>query len=398
MRWLSLAVCCLILAAAAGPVQAQKAADTSIVVGTADIQKGNITQARQQAIANSLVTAVGLAAADLLSVEALVVNNDRLNEMLYSNTGRFIQDYKVLAESTVENLYRVVVQATVSSSRAKNQLTTSGIIRVQKAMPRVLFLISEQDLESPMPQYWWGRGMTFIKPTSEMAIADAMREQGFRVIEHGPRVQSMATKALRDQPEVGKEEAVNFANALNADVVVVGTAAADETANVMGSEVRSFKGTIDVRAYRTTTGQEIASFSKSVVTANVDDIAGSRDALRGVGSATGEQLSQVVADAWQREALAADKIEIQLAGTKNLANFVMFRRMLNTISGVEGVQVKQLQTDNAVLNVDFKGKPKELADALMVNAFETFGINIYEISQAGLKIQLISHSPAAARE
>jgi hypothetical protein len=396
-RWISLVLGCFILAAA-GQVQAQQSANTFILVGTANIQKGNVTDARQQAISNSLVAAVGLSAADMLSVEAMVVHNDRLNEMLYSKTGKYIQDYKVLAEAAFEDIYRVVVQVTVSSNRIKNQLTTAGVIRVQKTMPRVLFLISEQDLENPMPQYWWGRGMSFIKPTSEMAIADAMREQGFRVIEHGPRVQEMANKGLRDVPELSKEEAVNFGNALNADVVVVGTAAADETSNVMGSGVRSFKGMIDVRAYRTKTGREIAALSKSVVTANVDDIAGSRDALRGAGSATGEQLSQIIADAWQREALEADKIEIQLTGTKNLANFVMFRRMLNTISGVEGVQVKELQTDNAVLNVDFKGKPKELADALMVNAFETFGINIYEISQTGLKIQLISNSPSAARQ
>ena len=395
-RWISLVLGCFILAAA-GQVQAQQSANTFILVGTANIQRGNVNDARQQAISNSLVAAVGLSAAEMLSVEALVVHNDRLNEMLYSSTGKYVQDYKVLAEAAYEDIYRVVVQVTVSGSRIKNQLTTAGVIRAQKTMPRVLFLISEQDLENPMPQYWWGRGMSFIKPTSEMAIADAMREQGFRVIEHGPRVQEMANKGLRDVSELSKEEAVNFGNALNADVVVVGTAAADETSNVMGSGVRSFKGMIDLRAYRTKTGREIAALSKSVVTANVDDIAGSRDALRGVGSATGEQLSQIIADAWQREALEADKIEIQLTGTKNLANFVMFRRMLNTISGVEGVQVKELQTDNAVLNVDFKGKPKELADALMVNAFETFGINIYEISQAGLKIQLISNSPSAAR-
>jgi hypothetical protein len=265
-------------------------------------------------------------------------------------------------------------------------------------MPRVLFLIAEQDLESPMPQYWWGRGMPFIKPTSEMAIADAMREEGFRVIEHGPRVQDVADKTLRDSPELTREEVVNFGNVMNADVVVLGRATAEETANVMGSGVRSFKGTINVQAYRTKTGQEIASLTKSAVTANVDGIAGSRDALRGAGSVTGEELTQIIADAWQREALEADKIEIQLSGTRNLANFVMFRRMLNTISGVEGVQVKEIQTDNAVLNVDYKGKPKELADALMVNAFDTFGINIYEISQEGLKIQLIANAPSAARQ
>jgi hypothetical protein len=133
------------------------------------------------------------------------------------------------------------------------------------------------------------------------------------------------------------------------------------------------------------------------VTANVDDAAGSRDALRGAGSLTGEQLALEIAAAWQKEGLEADKIEIQLTGTRNLANFVMFRRMLNTVEGVQGVQVKELKADNAILNVDYKGKPKELADALMLNAFETFGINIYEVAEDSLRIQLLSHKSSAAK-
>ena len=362
------------------------------MVGTATIQKDNITGARQEAISNSLVSAVGLVASQLLSADVMVTNYEKLNEMLFDNTSKYIRTYKVLTESTVEKTYRVMVQATVSQSRVKNRLTTAGILRAQKTMPKILFFIAEQDIESPSAQFWWGMEMSYMKPVSEQVMAETMREKGFKVVEHGRRVQDMAIKALPDSPELITDDAINFGISLNADVVVIGQAVADPATNTMGSGIRSFKGTVNTLAYRTKTGQQIAAVDRVAVTANVDQISGGRDALRGAASLAGEELGNQIEAAWQKEGLEADKIEVQLTGTKNLTNFVMFRRMLNTIPGVEGLQVKELKADNATLNVDYKGKTGDLADALMLNAFETFGINIYEVTENGLKVQLISHT------
>jgi len=392
---LSLAVLMFFFSALA--IEAKTPSDTIVVVGSAVVYKDNITAARQRAISNSLVSAVSLATADLLSVEVLIDHYEKLNQILYDQTGKYIQDYKVLTESAFGKNYRVMVQATVSRSVMKNQLTKAGIIQAQKSMPRVLFFIAEQDLKDPAPRYWWGQDMPNTKLVAEVAIAETMREQGFMIVEHGPRVQDMAIRSINDTPEITSEDAINFGRALNADVVVIGRALADSAPNTMGSGIRSFKGLINTRAFRTKTGNQISVVARNAVTANVDDVAGSRDALKGAGSLTGEQLALEIAAAWQKEGLEADKIEIQLSGTRNLANFVMFRRMLNTVEGVQGVQVKELKADNAVLNVDFKGKPKELADALMLHAFETFGINIFEVAEDSLRIQLLSHKSSAAK-
>jgi len=392
---LSLAVLMFFFSALA--IEAKTPSDTIVVVGSAVVYKDNITAARQRAISNSLVSAVSLATADLLSVEVLIDHYEKLNQILYDQTGKYIQDYKVLTESAFGKNYRVMVQATVSRSVMKNQLTKAGIIQAQKSMPRVLFFIAEQDLKDPAPRYWWGQDMPNTKLVAEVAIAETMREQGFMIVEHGPRVQDMAIRSINDTPEITSEDAINFGRALNADVVVIGRALADSAPNTMGSGIRSFKGLINTRAFRTKTGNQISVVARNAVTANVDDVAGSRDALKGAGSLTGEQLALEIAAAWQKEGLEADKIEIQLSGTRNLANFVMFRRMLNTVEGVQGVQVKELKADNAVLNGDFKGKPKELADALMLHAFETFGINIFEVAEDSLRIQLLSHKSSAAK-
>jgi hypothetical protein len=374
------------------PAGAQTASNTYVVVGTVGIVKDNIPAARQEAIASALVTALGLAAARLMPVEEMVKRTDALNNTLYNNTGKFIQDYKVLSEGPVDKYYRVLVQATVSGNRVKNALTKTGILRAQKTMPRVLFLVAEQDFENPSPRYWWGPGMAYVKPITETAMADTLREEGYKVIDHGPQVQEMALRSMENSPEVNTDEAVRLGLALNADVVVVGRSIAANAPNTMGSGLRSFKGIINARAFRTKSGMEIASVTRTAVTANMDEIAGSRDALKGAGSLAGEELAREVALAWQKEGLEADRIEIQVSGTRNLANFVMFRRRLNSVEGVQSVMVRELKADDAQLSVEYKGKPRKLADALMLNAFDTFGINIYEVSETGLKIQLIANA------
>jgi hypothetical protein len=43
------------------------------------------------------------------------------------------------------------------------------------------------------------------------------------------------------------------------------------------------------------------------------------------------------------------------------------------------------------LIIDYKGKAEQLASALMLQNFENFGINIYEISKQNLKVALVSN-------
>lgn len=379
----------VIIASGADQVKAQTAEDTFIVMGTGIIKKEDVSAARQGAIKNSLVTAVGLKAADLANLDSMVRNFEALNGILRGRIDKLIRDYKVLAETRSDGIYRVMVQVTVSSGRIKNKLAAAGIMQAKKAMPRILFFVAEQSLEDGSPRYWWGKGMPFIKTASEKAIAEVMKEKGFKIMDHGPRVQNMAIRVIDDKPDVSDRSAIDFAAKLNAEIIVIGKSIANNLANTMGADMKSFRGLITVRAFRVKTGKQIAIASKTAVTANVDEFAGARDALSGAGTLIGEDLSRQIASVWHKKDKQAENFEILLKGAGNLANFVMFRRMLSNIPGVEFVQVKELKSDKARISVDFHGKARELADALMLKAFESFGINIYDVSDNQLKIELI---------
>ena len=404
-----------------GGVQAEEQLHTKtvLVIGTGRIYSDNVAVARNRAISNSLVSAIENVAKDFLPLESLIQNFQVINEILYSNAKEFVQGYKVLTEALSGNIYRVMVQATVSIDKVQQQLSIAGIMIGKKSMPRVLFFIAEQSTEDNLPQYWWGEGMSAVKSAAENSMAGIMMEKGFLIIDYGELAQNLrndtlslepeldyqeaddtlslepeldyqeADDTLSLEPELDYQEAVELGVRVNADVVIVGKAIASKAPNIMGKNIKSFKGTVTVQAFRTDTGEEIASASQTAVSVNIDEVAGGKAALSDAGALAGKDLSLQILEEWRKEIKKLVNIELAVEGTANFANFVQFRKTLNDISGVNRVQLKEMRLDESVISVDFQGNAKELADALMLKAFDSFGINIYEVSQNRLRIELI---------
>jgi hypothetical protein len=375
----------------AANAQQQVQNKTFVVIGTSKVPGDNIQVARDQAISDSLVTAVALMTEEILQVDSLVENFPQVNEIVYDNTDTFVQDYKVLTETRSGKSYRVIVKATVAGQKIANQLSRAGILRAKLTLPAILFFISEQNLQEDSPRYWWGKEMGGFEATTARTMANILRAHGFAIVDHrGIEIRKMADWDSIDKPELTDEEALKLGTLLQADVVIVGTSIASPTPSVMGDELKSFKGNLNARVLRTETGEELSNISRTAVTANVDESAGGREALAMAGTLAGDQLAPQLTTAWRKLAEKPSQVEVTVEGTGNLANFVKFRRVLTDISGVGGIRVKEIKPNEATLIVEYQGKAEDLAAALMLQDFENFGINIYEITQQNLKIAIIS--------
>jgi hypothetical protein len=363
---------------------------TFVVIGTSQVYGDNIQAARDQAISDSLVTAVALMTEEILQVDSLVENFPQVNEIIYENTNAFVQDYKVLTEAQLAKSYRVIVKATVAGPKIEKQLSNAGILRVKVALPAVLFFISEQNLQDDSPRYWWGKQMSGFESITEATMSDILKARGFRVVEHiGVEIPKMVDWGSNEKPVLTAEEAIDLGRRLQADVVVVGESIASPTPSVMGDNLKSYKASLNARALRTETGEEIANLSRISVTANVDEGVGGREALAMAATLAGDDLAARLTSAWRKLAEKPSQLELLVEGTGNLANFVKFRRALTGISGVEGIRVKEIKPNETTLIIEYKGKAEELASALMLQNFGNFGINIYEIMPQSLKIALI---------
>jgi hypothetical protein len=363
---------------------------TLVVIGSAAVHSGNVQAARERAIKDGLVSAVAQMTEEILQVKALVDNFPQVNQLVYDQPDKYIQNYKVLTETDSGEVYRVAVEVSVAGKKIAQQLSKQGILRVETKLPSVVFLIAEQNVKEILPQYWWGHGMGSFKSVSELAVAEVFKAKGFVVIEHrGVQLHKLVDWVADAKPELSNEQASELGAGLKADVVVVGISSVGESPNIMGYETKSFKGNFSARVLRAETGEEMIAVSKEAVATNADEHQGGIQALSNVGTVAGETLAEQLTVEWRKFMEKPSQVEIIIEGTSKLANFVKFRKALSSVSGVEGIYVKEIKPNEATLIVDFKGKPEDLASALMLNTFETFGIDIYEIADSFLKIALI---------
>lgn len=368
----------------------QIATKTVVVIGTGKIYKEDSASARKEAIENSLVSAVESVALDLIPPESLHQTFQSLNEALYDQTGKFIQGYKVLAEFKIKDAYRVMVEANVSIAGLTKLMSDARIMSGGTSLPKILVLVSERNLEDTSPKYWWGKKAVLGEIFSVSAFIETMRSKGLPVLDHPSIAQITSLDDGYDKPDLDKKEAVDLGLNLKADIVIVGRTTIDQAQNVMGKNIKSFKGVVSARAIRTDTGEEIATITKSAVTANADETIGARKALSAAGSLAGETLASQIIDAWQRKDEQTNIIEIIVEGTNNLANFEKFIGIINKIPGAKNLQIKELKANETVISVEYKGSAKTLADTLMLKSYGTVGINIYEVSKNHLRVELLS--------
>ena len=376
------------IAAAQAPVEAK----TYVVIGAATVYSGNVSAAREKAISNSLVTAVALMISDLLQMDSLVDNFPKLNELLLDRKNTYVRDYKVLTEMTRDKSYRVLVKATVSGEKISKRLSEAGVLRTKTTLPRVLFLVAEKNVREPLPIFWWSAEDASFVSIAETAMAERLSEAGFEIVDHrGIREQPLINWADFDKWTLTDKEAATLGAAIKADVVVLATSTASLSTNVMGSGMRSFNGTVALRAIRTDSGELMLDFSRTATAANENDIVGGKEALANVGVLAGQALAEQLTVVWHRQAGRPAVVELSILGTGHLASYVKLRKSLNSIPGVEGIRVKEIKPNEATLLVEYKGKAKDLASAMMLQNFKSFGINISEVADNSLRIELIQN-------
>lgn len=381
------------MTALAFPLHAQENPPSSTVnvIGTSLIQKQNVPEARERAVANGLSSAVNQIALTLVPPESVTRDFQKFSTLLAGKADEFVSTYKVLSENQAGESYRVMLQVTVSSDSLRERLAGIQTAPSQEAAPRakVLFLISEQNLQDINPRFWWGEGEDPVSARAEEAMAERMRAAGFEVIEHGNDVPDVALEAaIIFQPDLDNREALDIGKSFLADLVIVGKAMVYKVPDTMEEEVPSFNATVTARALRVDNGEEIASVLESVVQKHPDDAEGGMSTLMAAGAQTGENLADRIAPVWQQAVNPADAIELAVTGARNLGNFIRFRKALTDIPGVQSIHMRETRPDQAFIEVDYQGPAQGLAEALQSLSFQLFTVEISSVSDQRVAVGL----------
>jgi hypothetical protein len=381
-------ICAALLFSQAAFARHPETMKTVIVIGTGKIYKGNSAAARQDAISNGLKVAVDAAVVELLSPEGLVGHFQIINQAIQEGTADFIQGYKVLGEYQSGEKYRAVVEATISIEAISSKLASVSIAVGQRELPKVLFFISQQNSEGALEQYWWGEDSQFKMVSAEKTMAEVLIQKGFLVADPEQGSSNVEESTFDFAASIDAISAILLAADYGAKVVIIGTAVSRLAPNTMGAS-RTYTGIVTARALVVADGTELAFTENEAVVAGSDDVTGGRMAIDAAAKlAAGALVDRIVA-VWGKEGTSLSTINITVEGTRDLANFVMFRRVIKKMPDVTRINTLEMKPDQAVIEVEYQGTVEAFANNLMLNPFENFRLDIYDVSEEVLRVAII---------
>jgi len=384
----------ILLIGCAGISHAKKLRGTISIytVGTETIEENNVDQAREAAIQDALAVAVETTVDKILPPRLIISNFKLLNDRIYNPIQKFIKGFRVLAEAKSNNFYRVLVKSSISVDTLRSNLKEIGVQAKKKKLPSVLMFISEQNLQQD-PYQWWR-----IKPLAPSfspagdVLTNEFKKKNYRMETRSTSlVRKLWARPAFQEDELNPAEAIQFAKTNHAQVVLIGFSRAFPSVGVFGAGMASIDAEVEIKAYQTQTGMMIAETTQKARAVKANELLSAKEAIKKAASQAAQALTNQIETGLKKAAISAAQVELHVSGTKKLAYFVAFRKVLsNDIKGVSAIQLKELKANEATIIVDFAEGGKTLAKRLMLKSFDNFGLNMIKITSNKLTLALVS--------
>jgi len=359
---------------------------TVISVGSRTISKDNAPAAKNRAVSDALHRSVEQVVIDLIPRSDIPDNLEFLFTTVLKNPQKYVQTYRVLGELKKNRRYMVAVEAKIDAKALEKFFTQSRLLNQESDMPGILLLITEQKPGEILPGWWWGKNPIPYDSAAETAVADTVMNHRMAVVGGGSQRPVPEDLGIEFEFIHDSNAALKLGSELKADIVVLGRAVAEEASNRMGDE-RSYKAVVALEVFNTVSGERINSVETNAVAADKISTIGSISALKIAGTLAGEKLVTILQDHWSDSSQGIRTIETRISGTNYLSSFITLRKMLNTMEGIEEVQTRKLGSEQALVDIVYQGNAKKFANALMLETFDSFGIEISEITVDSLSIK-----------
>ncbi len=347
--------------------------------GVGVIISGDMARARDNAVREAQKRSIEKAVKTFLSPEAVAENFQGLNDYIYSQSGDYIQNYKIVEEKADGEYYRVRIRATVITEGIRTDLESMGFPVARRNLPRVMVVISGDGDETRDIE-------TTLKPeevsSSIYILNEDLSDEGFIVVRY--------PSDDYEKEVLTEDDVVSLGRNYNADLVIVGTASVEEKSVIEGANVKSYEAHVSAKAITTDDAEVIASTSARAESHTTDSITGRLDVIERATKEVADYLKlRIVAD-WQREVSSITVVSVTIRDIVDYYDYVTLRDVLkNEIRGVKKVFQKRMESGIAMLDIEMKGNARFLANELSSGRFNAFSLGIVCTDEERLEVSII---------
>ncbi len=360
----------------------------TVTTGNQKIVDEDIPGARQAAVTDALERAVVNAFSHTVSPRVFASHLGFLYGRLLDAARDYVVTYRVLGAVDHQDTYLVGVESKINLELLEQALTEAGILNVGTDMPMILFLIAEQTPKDLLPRYWWGNNPEPYKSHAETRIIEIMKDNRFKIAGMGPQRPDTRFYDIRFPSIYDADAAVDLAEKVNADMVVIGRASAAESANRMGDE-KIFDAVIKLTAYDAGSGQQVVTCENTAAAKSDPDQEGDIRAIEKAADLAAMELAEKLDRYWSGHLRKESHFDVEITGDGFLPRFIALKKRLAEIGEIQNMQPKEIGSDRAVMELVYKGSPSHFADSIMLKTFEGFGIEVGAVTDDIVKIRFI---------
>lgn len=369
----------------------------TVTTGKRMVVNHNIQQAKQGAVSDALSAAVQNAFSELMTPQVLASNLDFLYTEILSHPSDFIITYRSLGEIEHKSAFLVAVESRVNLEMLQKTLTDAKILDAGKDKPFIMFFISEKTPSDDLPRYWWGKDSTSYKSLAEETIAGKMIQNRFMLVGNGPQrpdpsfynITFISVDDINSARTLGKE--------MKADMIIFGNAASSLATNRMGGE-KTFDAEILLQAYDVNTGEKIISSKVQAVAKSNTDEEGYTQALVKAAGVSAEDLIEKINSYWSRNLRKEQTFDLKLSGDNFLPRFIALKQRFKDMPEIINTLQKEIGSNSSLVQIQYKGNPSRFANAVMLKTFDSFGLEITDVTDTLVTIRFIEKQQAPAAE
>ena len=361
---------------------------TGVTTGKRRVVNHNIQQAKQKAVSDALKVSLQNAFATLVSRQVFASNLDFFYDQVLSHTSDYIITYRVLGGIENKGHYLVGVESKVDLTLLEKILTKARILNANQDKPVILFFIAEKTPSDLLPKYWWGNNPIPYQSLAEQIIISKMLQDRFIITGNDverpdPSFYNITFNSIYDTAaarELGKK--------MKADMIVFGKASSSEAINRMGEE-KTFNAQINLEGYNLETGEKVVISNIQAVAKSDIDQEGNIKAIVKAADLSALDLSEKINEYWTRNLRKEHTFDVTIEGDNFLPRFIALKQRFKQMPGIENMQPKEMGSNYAVMQVFYKGKSSQFADAVMLKTFDSFGLEIFSVTDSLVFIKFI---------
>jgi len=369
--------------------------DSLITTGIGNLEEGNIIRAQNEAVIDAqkkaLIQAVGM----LMTFDLLEEQFFFLREAVFNRPAYYIENYRVLYDSTLGDRYHITIQSTIAFKKLEDDLVTSQFLTPQVKLPRILLMVAQQKLEQSFFTCWW----SFIDPVKKLTITDQilrneLQKRGLEVIDHTYLIQETPLNKVYGCMDVKSMAIQTIGKQFNADIVIVGNSQVELTGEIEESHEKSVQASIIAKAVKVEDGLTVAILETYIPATEDDAGTAQRVALERAASDLAHQMSELISLRWTKESKGITLATLKVSGLSQYLDFSRLKSDLKKeIPEIQNLSQKTLSDEGSIIEVESTLDIPSLVEQIRSKQFKDFTISITEVSHNMIGMEVKIKSP-----